>query len=147
MYYVHYTHTKRALISLRLTRITSCFANSAARSGVTPLILRASNTTTRFSSSSINQLLQFHLKITPETISEGQNSKISFRRWGWGGIPPDPLVASLNDSKAATTLASRCSSRTLPLTHCPKLPNWLDGATLAIYTLIDMYGDSALFWR
>ena len=37
----------RVLISLRLTRITSFFAASATRSGVTPLILRASNTTTR----------------------------------------------------------------------------------------------------
>ena len=40
----------------RSTRITSCFAASAARSRVMPLILRAPNTTTRFSSRSVVQL-------------------------------------------------------------------------------------------
>ena len=70
----------RALIFPRL-RPTRCFAASAAQSGVTPLIQRASNTTTRFSSRSSN----FHPKNTPETISEGQKSKIS-----WGAMPPDP---------------------------------------------------------
>ena len=44
-------------ISMRaLMWITSCFEASAARSGVTPLILRASNTTTRFSSRSCNYI-------------------------------------------------------------------------------------------
>ena len=39
----------RALTFPHLTRITSCYAASATRSGVTSLILRASNATTRFS--------------------------------------------------------------------------------------------------
>ena len=44
----------RALIFPHRTRIIGCFAASMTRSGVTPLILRASNTTTRFSSRSSN---------------------------------------------------------------------------------------------
>ena len=48
--------------------------------GVTPLILRASKTTTRFSSRSSN-FLQFQPKNTPEKV---KNPKFS---WGGGGGP------------------------------------------------------------
>ena len=79
----------RALIFLRLTRITSCYAASATRSGVTPLILPAPNTATRFSSRSFN-FLQFHPKNTPETILDGQNFP-----WGGGACPQTPLTGAL----------------------------------------------------
>ena len=61
-----------------------CFAAEMGRRMIMPLTLRASNTTTRFSSRSSN-FSQFHPKDTPETISRGQKSKIS-----WGSMPPDP---------------------------------------------------------
>ena len=57
-----YAISMRALIFPRPTRITSC---SAARNGVTPLILLASNTMTRFSnrsSSFCNFTLRIHCK-------------------------------------------------------------------------------------
>ena len=56
-----------------LTWITCWFAASAARNGVTPLILWASNTT-RFSSKTSN-FCNFTQNNTPETITEGQKSK------------------------------------------------------------------------
>ena len=68
---------------------TSYFAVSAAQSGVTPLILQASNTTTRFSSRSSN-FLQLHPKNTPETVSEGQKCQIFL----WGGISQPPLLST-----------------------------------------------------
>ena len=54
---------------------TVTIAASAAQSGVTPLILQASNTTNQVQQQVV-QFLQFHPKIMPETISEGQKSKI-----------------------------------------------------------------------
>ena len=103
----------RALIFLRLTQITSCYAASVTQSGVTPVIMRAPNATTRFSSRSSN-FLQFHPKSIPETISEGQTFL--------GGMPPDPhsrratraLIAYWNppfqNSRSATGMSPRLSS-------------------------------------
>ena len=88
----------RTLISPHLTWISSSFAASAAQRGVTPLILWDSNTTTRFSSRSSNDsntttrfssrssnVCNFTPRFAPETISEGQKSKIFLG----GGMPPD----------------------------------------------------------
>ena len=58
-------------------------AASAARNGVTPLIPRASNTTTRFRSKTSNFC-------NLNTISEGQKSKKYSGGGGGGGMPPDP---------------------------------------------------------
>ena len=73
-------------ICYEYARITICYAPSATRSGVTPLILRASpNATIRFRLGRPT-FCNFHPKSTPETISEGQKSL----KFSWGGIPPDP---------------------------------------------------------
>ena len=72
----------RLLISPRLTPITT-----AVKSGLTPLILRASNTTTMFRSRVV-KLVQFYPKITPETISVGRPEIQNFA-WGGGGMSPD----------------------------------------------------------
>ena len=79
----------RYAISMRaLTRTTMqrCAA-SAARSGVTPLILRASNTTNRFSSRSSNFIPKIHQKRSQEV----RNPKSS-----WRACPQTPLAGALH---------------------------------------------------
>ena len=96
---LRYAISMSTLISLRHMQITNCFGASATQSRVTPLILRASNTT-RFSSRSVVQLLQFHPKSTSETISEGQKSKI-FCGEERGHVPRPP-------SRCATPALNNC---------------------------------------
>ena len=77
-------------------RITSCFAASVAQSGVKPLILRASNPTTRFSSRSssfCNLTLRIHQK-------RSQKSKILLG--GRGACPQIPLTGALRALKSHT---------------------------------------------
>ena len=89
-----------ALIFPRLTRITSCFAASVARSGVTPLILRASNTTTRFSSRSSN-FCNFIPRIHQKRSQKVRNPNfvcvcVCVCVWGGGGAcPQTPLAGAL----------------------------------------------------
>ena len=92
----------RAFIFPRLTWITSCYAASVIRSGVTPLILRAPNATTRFSTRSSN-FLQFHPKSTPETISE--DHKIIKFSWGGGGACPQTSLAGALRARTGTPLS------------------------------------------
>ena len=70
-------------------RITSYFPASAARSGVTPLILRASNTTMRFSSRSSN-----FRNFTPR-IHQKRSQKVRNPKFSWGGMPQTPLAGTL----------------------------------------------------
>ena len=66
-----------------LTWITCWFAASAARNGVTPLILWASNTT-RFSSKTSN-----FCNFTP-TIHQKRSQMVRNPNFFWVGMPPDP---------------------------------------------------------
>jgi len=79
-----YTINMRALIFPLLTRITSCFVASATQNGVTPLILQASNTTTRFSSKTSN-FCNF-----TQRLHQKQSQKVRNPKFFWGRIPPDP---------------------------------------------------------
>ena len=66
----------------------SCYAASATRSGVTPLILRGPNTTTRFSSSRPtfgNFTTRIHQKRSQKVFAAGGGG-------GWGGMPPAPSI-------------------------------------------------------
>ena len=75
----------RALIFPCLMWITSCFAASVTQSGVTPLILRASNATTRFSIRSSN-----FCNFTPRIHQKGsqvRNPKFSSVGGGCSQIP------------------------------------------------------------
>ena len=83
----------RALIFLRLTQITSCFAASAAQSGVTPLILWASNTTARFSSRLTN-LCNFTPRIH-QKLSQKVRIKSKICQ-GWGHAPTTPHYMCFN---------------------------------------------------
>ena len=73
-----------ARIFPQLTKLTSFFAASVARSGVIPLILQASNTTTRFSSRSSN-----FCNFTPRIHQKG-SQKVSTPNFSWGSMPLDP---------------------------------------------------------
>ena len=76
----------RALIFPCLTMITSCFAASAARSGVTLLIpVRALSTTTRFSSRS-SSFCNFN-----QIIHQKQSQKVRNPKFFIGGMPQDPF--------------------------------------------------------
>ena len=68
----------RALIFPHLTRITSRFTASVAQSGDTPLILRASNTTTRFSIR-LSDFCNFTPRIHQKRSHQVRNPKFS---WG-----------------------------------------------------------------
>ena len=77
-----YAINMRALIFPCLTRIASCFAASAARSGVTPaLMLWASNTTARFS----------NCPILPQEYTRN-DLRSEIQNFLAGGMPPDPLT-------------------------------------------------------
>ena len=85
--------------------------------------LRAWNTTTRFSSRSFIQLLQFHSKITPEKISEIQKSKIFL--WNMSSDHPRrcttcALIAHVTGLSTLTHCAwdTRISAITHAHTHC-----------------------------
>ena len=84
LYVYSRTPTPRVLISPRL----SCFAASAAQGGVSPLILRALTQQLGLAVGPSSNF--FHPKITPETISENQKSKI-FRVWGGGACSQTPV--------------------------------------------------------
>ena len=75
----------RALIFPHLAWIlTRCFAASAARSGVTPLFLRASNTTTRLSSRS-----SYFCNFT-QRIHQKRSQKVRNPKFSWGACPQTP---------------------------------------------------------
>ena len=80
----------------RLTRITGCFAASAARSRATPLISRASNTTTRFSGKSSS-----FCNFTPG-IHQKRSQKVRNPKFSWGSMPPDPPACILCALKSHT---------------------------------------------
>ena len=90
-----YAISMSVLIFLRLTQITSCFAASAARGKVTPLILRASNTTTRFSSRWSN-FCSFTARI------HQKRSQIRNPKFSWGACPHIPLAGALCALKSHT---------------------------------------------
>ena len=81
-------------ISPHLTKITSCFAASAGWSGVTPLILWASNTTTRFSSGSSN-FCNFTPRLHKKQSQKVRNTKFSWEEGGGGAFPETPLAGAL----------------------------------------------------
>ena len=64
--------------------VTSCFATCAARSGVTPLILRASN----------NQVLQQVVKLCNFTsrLYQKRSQKVRNPKFSWRACPQTPLV-------------------------------------------------------
>ena len=100
----------RALIFLRLTRITNCFAAFAGRNGVTPSIQRASNTKISFSSRSS--------RIHQKRSQKVRNPKFS---WGGGGaMPPDPLAdAYARFSRTGTPLFKILDPPLEPLDTAP----------------------------
>ena len=108
----------RALIFPHLTWITSCYVASATRSRVTPLILPAPNTTTRFSSRSFN-FCNFTPRIH-QKWSQKVKKHTNFPEGGGESMPPDPsnrcamhaLIAYWNppfqNSRSATGNTSFC---------------------------------------
>ena len=76
----------RPLIFPHLTWINSCFAASAALSGVTPLVLQASNTT-RFCSS-----LGFAISPQEYTRNDHMKSEIQNFSGGHAPTPPQPYL-------------------------------------------------------
>ena len=64
---------------------------TAVKSRLTPLILRASNTTTMFRSRVV-KLVQFYPKITPETISVGRPE---IQNFAMGGACPQTSLRTL----------------------------------------------------
>ena len=85
----------RYAISMRtLMRITRCFAAFEARSGVTPLILRASNTTTRFSNRSSS-----FCNFTPR-IHQKRSQKVRNQKKSWWTCPQTPLAGTLRVLKS-----------------------------------------------
>ena len=96
-----YAVSMRALIFPRLTRITRCFIASASQSGVMPLILQASSTTTRFSSR-LSNFWNFTPRIYQKRPQKVRNPR--------GGARPHthlmPLIAYWNppfqNSRSAT---------------------------------------------
>ena len=79
----------------RLTRITSCYAASAAWSGVMPLIpVRALSTTTRFSSKS-SSFCNFNQTIHQKRSQKVRNRKIFMGAWLKPPPPSRPVMCAL----------------------------------------------------
>ena len=96
---------ERLYISQRLTQITSCFAASGAWSGVTPLLLQASSTRTKFSSRCKSNLCNLTQRLHQTQSQKARNQKKNFF-WEWGvgiPLPQTPLHAGMLCTYALTT--------------------------------------------
>ena len=104
-YGCRYAISMRALIFPRLTRITSCYAASVTRSGVTPLILRAPNITTRFSST-----------IVARKRAHGRCTLLRAQTGGWADIRN---IAAFYQKKAPMFTFSQPTTGYCKPTHLP----------------------------